>query len=283
MAKPGDLIAVESPTFYAMLHAIERMGMKVVEIPTDPVQGINVDILGQLARELPIAACMVMPNFQNPLGYRMPDERKQALVRLATELDMPIIENGVYNELYYGDKPPSTLKAFDTEGLVLHCSSFSKTLTSVYRIGWALPGRYRDQVEKLKFLNTLTTASIPQVAIAKYLERDGYDHRLRRIRKTYAQQASLMRHAVNRFFPEGTRTSNPEGGYVLWVELPPSIDSMDLYQRALECNITLGPGYMFSVTNSYKNFIRLNYSSPWSREIEQALMTISKIVSNCMR
>ncbi|UNW02229.1 PLP-dependent aminotransferase family protein [Comamonas sp. 7D-2evo2] len=283
VAKPGDLIAVESPTFYAMLHAIERMGMKVVEIPTDPVQGINVDILGQLARELPIAACMVMPNFQNPLGYRMPDERKQALVRLATELDMPIIENGVYNELYYGDKPPSTLKAFDTEGLVLHCSSFSKTLTSVYRIGWALPGRYRDQVEKLKFLNTLTTASIPQVAIAKYLERDGYDHRLRRIRKTYAQQASLMRHAVNRFFPEGTRTSNPEGGYVLWVELPPSIDSMDLYQRALECNITLGPGYMFSVTNSYKNFIRLNYSSPWSREIEQALMTISKIVSNCMR
>lgn len=283
VAKPGDLIAVESPTFYAMLHAIERMGMKVVEIPTDPVQGINVDILGQLARELPIAACMVMPNFQNPLGYRMPDERKQALVRLATELDMPIIENGVYNELYYGDKPPSTLKAFDTEGLVLHCSSFSKTLTSVYRIGWALPGRYRDQVEKLKFLNTLTTASIPQVVIAKYLERDGYDHRLRRIRKTYAQQASLMRHAVNRFFPEGTRTSNPEGGYVLWVELPPSIDSMDLYQRALECNITLGPGYMFSVTNSYKNFIRLNYSSPWSREIEQALMTISKIVSNCMR
>jgi DNA-binding transcriptional MocR family regulator len=283
VAKPGDVIAVETPTFYAMLHAIERMGMKVVEVPTDPVQGIDVDMLGQLARELPIAACMVMPNFQNPLGYRMPDERKRALVRLATELDMPIIENGVYNELYYGDTPPSTLKAFDTKGLVLHCCSFSKTLTSVYRIGWALPGRYRDQVEKLKFLNTLTTPSIPQMAIAEYLERDGYDHRLRRIRKIYAQQASLMRHTVNRFFPEGTRTSNPEGGYVLWVELPQPIDSMNLYQRALECGITLGPGYMFSVTNSYKNFIRLNYSSPWSREIEQAVITISKIVANGMR
>lgn len=282
VAKPGDLIAVESPTFYAMLHAIERMGMKVVEVPTDPVHGINVEILSQLAREMPIAACIVMPNFQNPLGYQMPNERKQALVRLATELDMPIIENGVYNELYYGDSPPSTLKAFDTKGLVLYCSSFSKALTSVYRIGWALPGRYRDQVEKLKFLNTLTTASIPQVAIAKYLERDGYDHHLRRIRKTYAQQASLMQHTVNRFFPEGTRTSNPEGGYVLWVELPQQIDSMDLYQRALECGITLGPGYMFSVSNSYKNFIRLNYSSPWSRDVEQAVMTISKIVLNSM-
>ena len=94
VARPGDVIAVETPTFYAMLHAIERMGMKVVEVPTDPELGIDVDMLARLARELPIAACMVMPNFQNPLGFRMPDERKAALVRLATERDMPIIENG---------------------------------------------------------------------------------------------------------------------------------------------------------------------------------------------
>ncbi|QNN58813.1 PLP-dependent aminotransferase family protein [Diaphorobacter ruginosibacter] len=283
VAKPGDVIAVESPTFYAMLHAIERMGMKVIEVPTDPVLGIDVDMLARLAREMPIAACMVMPNFQNPLGYRMPDERKQALVQLANELDIPIIENGVYNELYYGDAPPSTLKSFDTRGLVLHCSSFSKTLTSVYRIGWALTGRYRDQVEKLKFLNTLTTPSIPQLAIAEYLERDGFDHQLRRLRKTYGQNARLMRHAVSRFFPEGTRVSSPEGGYVLWVELPGKIDGMQLYQQALEHGITVGPGYMFSVSNSYPNFIRLNYSSPWSNEIEQAVITIGKIAANALR
>jgi len=283
VAKPGDVIAVESPTFYAMLHAIERMGMKVVEVPTDPVLGIDVDMLERLARELPIAACMVMPNFQNPLGYRMPDERKRALVQLANERDIPIIENGVYNELYYGDAPPSTLKAFDTKGLVLHCSSFSKTLTSVYRIGWALPGRYRDQVEKLKFLNTLTTPSIPQRAIAEYLERDGYDHQLRRLRKAYAQNARLMQHTVSRFFPEGARVSSPEGGYVLWVELPGQIDGMRLYQQALEHGITVGPGYMFSATNSYPNFIRLNYSSPWSREIEQAVITVGKIAAHALR
>ena len=281
--RPGDVIAVETPTFYAMLHAIERMGMKVVEVPTDPELGIDVDMLARLARELPIAACMVMPNFQNPLGFRMPDERKAALVRLATERDMPIIENGVCNELYYGDTPPGTLKAHDTKGLVLHCSSFSKTLTSVYRIGWALPGRYRDQVEKLKFLNTLTTPAIPQLAIAEYLERDGYDHRLRRMRKAYAQQAGLMRHAVHRWFPEGTRTSNPQGGYVLWVELPAPIDGMEIYQRALERGITVGPGYMFSVSDSYRNFIRLNYSSPWSREVEQAVATVGKIAASALR
>ncbi|WP_343585185.1 PLP-dependent aminotransferase family protein [Herbaspirillum sp.] len=283
VAKPGDVIAVESPTFYAMLHAIERMGMKAVEVPTHPTLGIDLDMLSQLTRELPIAACMVMPNFQNPLGYRMPDERKRALVRLANDRDIPIIENGVYNELYYGEAPPSTLKSFDTKGLVLYCSSFSKTLTSAYRIGWTLPGRYRDQVEKLKFLNTLTTPSIPQLAIAEYLERDGYDHQLRRLRKTYEQNARLMRHTVTRFFPEGTRVSNPEGGYVLWVELPGKIDGMQLYQQALEHGITIGPGYMFSVSNRFPNFIRLNYSSEWTHEVEQAAITIGKIAANAMR
>ncbi|AJP56282.1 2-aminoadipate aminotransferase [Pandoraea vervacti] len=283
VAKPGDVVAVESPTFYAMLHAIERMGMKAIEIPTDPARGIDVQALAAIAKEQRIAACMVMPNFQNPLGFEMPDDAKRALVALATELEMPIIENGVYNELYYGESYPTTLKQFDTAGLVLHCSSFSKTLASAYRIGWALPGRYRDQVEKLKFLNTLTTASIPQIAIAEFLERDGYEHHLRRLRKTYAQQANLMKAIVTRFFPEGTRLSNPAGGYVLWVELPRAVDGMKLYEQALERGITIGPGYMFSASGSYPNFIRLNYSTPWSPEIEQAVITVGKLAGACAR
>jgi DNA-binding transcriptional MocR family regulator len=174
VAGPGDVIAVESPTFYAMLHAIERMGMKAVEVTTHPQHGIDVEALAAIAQAERIAACMVMPNFQNPLGFKMPDERKRQLVDFAARSGMPLIENGVYDELHYGDAPPSTLKSYDRDGLVLHCSSFSKTLTSAHRIGWALPGRYRDQVEKLKLLNTLTTPSLPQIAIATFLERDDY-------------------------------------------------------------------------------------------------------------
>ncbi|VVE76995.1 aminotransferase-like domain-containing protein [Pandoraea sputorum] len=283
VAKPGDVVAVESPTFYAMLHAIERMGMKAIEIPTHPARGIDVDALASIARYQRIAACMVMPNFQNPLGFEMPVDAKRALVSLAAERDIPLIENGVYNELYYGDTYPTTLKQFDRDGLVLHCSSFSKTLASSYRIGWALPGRYRDQVEKLKFLNTLTTASIPQLAIAEFLERDGYEHHLRRLRKTYAQQANLMKAIVTRFFPAGTRLSSPAGGYVLWVELPEKVDGMKLYQLALERGITVGPGYMFSASGSYRNFIRLNYSTPWSPEIEQAVITVGKLATTCAK
>ncbi len=284
VAKPGDTVAVESPTFYAMLHAIERMGMRAIEVATHPREGIDIAALARIIDEQPVAACMVMPNFQNPMGFQMPDARKRALVELLTRHDIPVIENGVYNELYYGDSHPSTLKSFDTRGLVLHCSSFSKTLTTAHRIGWALPGRYRDRVEKFKFLNTLTTPSIPQLAIAEYLRNDGYDHHLRKVRKAFAQQASIMSAAVTRFFPAGTKISHPLGGYVLWVELAPEVDSMVLYQLALEHRITVGPGYMFSVRkHGYRNFIRLNYSYAWSKEIEQAVMTVARLIPEASR
>jgi DNA-binding transcriptional MocR family regulator len=271
VARPGDTIAVESPTYYAMLHAIERMGMRAVEVPTDPKHGIDIAALEKVIKEQKIAACMVMPNFQNPLGFQMSDERKRELVELLARHEIPAIENDVYNELYYGDSHPTSLKSFDTKGLVLHCASFSKSLTAAYRIGWALPGRYTPQVEKLKFLNTLATSSLPQLAIAEYLQNDGYDAHLRKVRKAYAQQARIMAAAVLRFFPAGTRVSDPMGGYVLWVELPGKIEAMALYARALEEGITIGPGNMFSARGSFNHFIRLNYSYPWTAAIEAAV------------
>ena len=279
VAKPGDTVAVESPTYYAMLHAIERLGMRAIEVPTHPAEGIDIDVLAQIVGRQKIAACMVMPNFQNPLGFRMPDERKKQLVDLLAAHDIPAIENDVYQELYFGDTRPSTLKNFDTRGLVLHCASFSKSLTASYRIGWAMPGRYRAQVEKLKFLNTLTTPSVPQIAVADYLRQDGYDRHLRQVRKFYRQQARLMIAMVQRFFPAGTRTSSPQGGYVLWVELPPRVDSMRLYQAALARSITIGPGYMFSTRNDFSHFIRLNYSYPWNAQTEHALKTLGELAA----
>jgi DNA-binding transcriptional MocR family regulator len=279
VAKPGDTVVVESPTYYAMLHAIERLGMRAIAVTTHPTEGIDLDVLAQIIGKQKIAACMVMPNFQNPLGFQMPDERKQRLVALLTEHDIPVIENDVYQELYFGEARPSTLKNFDTKGLVLHCGSFSKSLTASYRIGWAMPGRYRAQLEKLKFLNTLTTPSVPQVAVADYLRQDGYDRHLRHVRRFYRQQARLMSAMVQRFFPSDTRISTPQGGYVLWVELPARVDSMRLYQAALAQGITVGPGYMFSMRNDFRHFIRLNYSYPWSAQTEAALRTLGSLVA----
>ncbi|WP_250526822.1 PLP-dependent aminotransferase family protein [Caballeronia sp. GAWG2-1] len=283
VAKPGDTVAVESPTYYAMLHAIERLGMRAIEVPTHAVDGIDIEALAQIIGKRKIAACMVMPNFQNPLGFLMPDARKRQLVELLSEHEIPVIENDVYHELYFGDARPTTLKSFDTKGLVLHCASFSKSLTASYRIGWAMPGRFRAQVEKLKFLNTLTTPSVPQVAVADYLRQDGYDRHLRGVRKLYQQQARIMRAMVERFFPAGTRTSAPQGGYVLWVELPERVDSMQLYRAALECGITVGPGYMFSTRNAFSHFIRLNYSYPWTAQSEAALQRLGELVGEIDR
>jgi DNA-binding transcriptional MocR family regulator len=279
VAKPGDTVAVESPTYYAMLHAIERLGMRAIEVSTHPETGLDLDALERVLKRQKVAACMVMPNFQNPLGFRMPDERKARLVALAEAHDMPLIENDVYQELYFGQTRPTPLKHFDTSGIVLHCASFSKSLSASYRIGWAMPGRYRAQVEKLKFLNTLTTPSVPQVALADYLRHDGYDRHLRRLRRFYRQQARLMRAMVQRFFPAGTRTSDPQGGYVLWVELPESVDSMRLYQAALARGITIGPGYMFSMRDDFHHYIRLNYSYPWTAQTEAALKTLGELIA----
>lgn len=278
VARPGDTVAVESPTFYAMLHAIERLGMKAIEVATHPELGLDVDALEKLVKGQRIAACMVMPNFQNPLGFRMTEERKRQLVAMAARHELPLIENDVYGELYFDRGRPGTLKSLDDRGLVLYCSSFSKSLTAAYRIGWTLPGRWRDQVEKLKFLNTLTTSVIPQRAIAAYLERDSYERHLRGVRRLYAQQAETMRAAVARHFPHDTRTSRPAGGYVLWVELPGDVDSMQLYRAALERGITIGPGRMFSVSNRYARCIRLNFSYPWSADTDRALRTLGKLV-----
>ncbi|HTH60774.1 MAG TPA: PLP-dependent aminotransferase family protein [Paraburkholderia sp.] len=280
VAKPGDTVAVESPTYYAMLHAIERLGMRAIEVPTHPSLGIDVEALAAIVARQKIAACMVMPNFQNPLGFQMPDERKAQLVELLGAREIPLIENDVYQELYFGDARPSTLKRFDTRGLVLHCASFSKSLSASYRLGWAMPGRFRAQVEKLKFLNTLTTPSVPQIAIADYLRHDGYDRHLRRLRRFYRQQARLMSAMVLRFFPAGTNVSEPRGGYVLWVELPARVDSMRLYEAALARGVTIGPGYMFSMRNDFHHFIRLNYSYPWTAQTEAALKLLGELVAS---
>ncbi|OYD65521.1 UNVERIFIED_ORG: GntR family transcriptional regulator [Burkholderia sp. CF145] len=279
VARPGDAIAVESPTFYAISHIIERMGMRVVEVPTDQKAGIDVSALAKLIESKQVDACLLMPNFHNPLGYQMPDERKRELVELTNRHHVPVIENAVYNELYFGDAPPGTLKSYDTQGLVLQCASFSKSLTPALRIGWVLAGRYRANIERLKLLNTLTTPSSAQLAIAEFLENDSYDHHLRRVRRTLMQHASLMRSAVERFFPEGTKMTNPAGGYLLWIELPRSTDSMRLYKSALDNGITIGPGCMFSRSGNFGDAFRLNYSYAWTPEIEGAVVTLGKLAS----
>lgn len=278
VCRPGDIVAVESPTFYGFLQAIEMLGLHVLEIPAHPDYGMSLDTLRYAIEHNRIGACLLVSNFSNPLGSCIPEEGKRNLVELLGAHDIPLIEDDIYGDLSFDDERPIAAKAFDGKGLVLLCSSFSKTIAPGYRVGWVAPGRFQKQVERLKVLSNLATTTPTQLAIAEFLSNGGYDHFLRKMRRVYRHQTAAMAQAVARYFPEGSRVTRPAGGYVLWVELPEAVDSLKLYEAALNAGITIAPGPIFSAGQRYRNCIRLN-AGFWSETIERALATLGSLAS----
>ena len=273
VCRPGDTVAIESPTYFNHLQTLEVLRLKAIEIPTHPRFGISLEALATVLKKNRIQACLFIPNFSNPLGSLMPDERKQELAKMLAQNDLPLIEDDIYGDLCFSPERPRVVKAFDKKGLVLLCSSFSKTLAPGYRIGWVTPGRFQTEIERLKMACTIATATAPQMAIAEFLVNGGYDHHLRKIRRIYMRQIWLMTQAVGKFFPTGTKVTRPAGGFVLWVELPEYVNARKLYEASLKAGITIAPGPIFSIRQGYPNHIRLN-SAFWSDKIEKALATL---------
>lgn len=280
VAKPGDVIAVESPAYYMVLQIIESLGMLALEIATDPASGMSVDDLAKAADQIDVKAVVSNANFHNPTGSVMPEEQKQRLVALLSERGIPLIEDDIYGDLYFSDERPRTLKSFDTAGNVILCSSFSKTVAPGYRVGWVLPGRYELEVIARKHLSSAATASLPQMAMAELLHGGGYDRHLAALRRHYGEQVRQMRAAVAEYFPEGTRLTEPRGGFVLWVEMPAGTDSWELFNRAMEERISVTPGVLFSSSGKFRNFVRLNAGNPWDARIEEAVATVGRLVAD---
>ena len=279
VTEPGDAVVVESPCFYATLQALERRGLRAVEVPTHPREGIDLDALeAAIARHAP-RACWLMPTFQNPLGATMPEARKRDLVDLLARHDIPLIEDDVYGELHYAPKRALPAKAFDREGLVMHCASFSKSLAPGYRIGWVAAGRHVRAIARGKLTSTLNTNVPAQIALARYLERGGFDRHLRRLRATLAAQQAQYIAAVAAVFPEGTRVTRPEGGYFLWLELPEGTDALALQRQAARAGISIAPGPMFSASRGFGNCLRLNCGQPLDARVERALATLGGLAS----
>jgi len=267
----------------ATLTSLNRMGMKVVEIATSPRDGIDLDSLKNALNAMDVAACVVMPNFQNPLGALMPNEKKRELVTMLAKSNIPLIEDDVYAELYFGKTKPPPAKFYDQSGLVLHCGSFAKSLAPGARIGWVTPGRFKSEVERLKFVTTISTSSLPQAALAEYLKHGGYDRHLRGFRQRLSTALADMTHEVTAHFPAGCRLTQPQGGYMLWVEMPQSIDALALHRRALEQGISIGPGPLFSARRKYQNFVRLNYGHFDAKSTGDALRTLGCLSADLMR
>jgi DNA-binding transcriptional MocR family regulator len=277
VTRPGDTIAIESPTFYGCLQAAQRLGLHVVEIPMHPAEGLDIEALKAAIAKFPIRACWFMTTLQHPTGATLPQARKSELVRLLATHQIPLIEDDAYAELQFAAKAEPPAKAFDRGGYVLHCGSFSKCLAPGYRLGWVAAGRYAEELSRRKMEASIATSLPVQQGIALML-RSGYDAHLIRLRRRLAGSQRAALDSLQRYFPTGYRVAAPRGGYFLWVECAAAIDSLDLHRRALDLGISIAPGPIFSARQQFKNYLRLNTGHPWSSAMAQAIQKLGQLM-----
>lgn len=280
VTQPGDTVAVESPAYYLMLQLIETLGLKALEIPTDPRHGMSLEALELATRNGQVKACLLVPNASNPLGCIMPDDKKRLLATLTASRDVAVIEDDIYGDLHFGQQRPWPIKAFDTTGNVMLCSSFSKSLSPMLRLGFVAAGRYSAAIALQKTVSSGGTNPLTQTVLAEYLESGAYERHLRTLRRTYERQVDCMRATVSRYFPAETRISQPQGAFVLWVELPEGIDTTQLHEKAVAEKLAFVPGELFSPSGMYRNCLRLNCGNPHTPLIEEAVRRLGALIAN---
>ena len=280
VAQAGDTIVLESPTYFNLLQAIESLGMRALEVPSHPRDGLSLEAL-DFATQKPgeVKACVVLPNFPNPLGSLMPAANKQRLVQMMAERGIALIESDIYGDIHFGEQRPPVLKSFDATNDVILCSAFTKTVAPGYRIGWIAPGRHFLKTHALKVRTSVACPMLQQEVLAQFIRDGGYDHHLRRLRAALKTQAHQMADAVARWFPMGCRLSIPQGGLMLWIELPRHVDSREVFAMARLQHIGVAPGAAFSTTRRFDHFIRIQYGDPWSPQMEEAMRRLGGIVS----
>lgn len=278
VAKRGDAIITESPTSYMMQQAIKELEMKTLEIPTHPKHGIDIDFVESAIKSHKVGACILSPNVSTPLCSTMSLDDKKKLYNILVENNVPLIEDDVHGELYFGETKPTPIKAIDDKGIVLYTSSFSKTIAPGYRVGWIYPGRYYEEVKSVKFLHSVATNSLAQMAFAEFLRAGGYDRYLRNLRKYYKTQVQKFSKLINEHFPAGTRMSRPCGGFYLWIKLPNNIDSIKYHKEALKESIYVAPGPLFTSTKNFDDYIRISCAGPWTdKQIEESVKTLGNL------
>lgn len=278
VTKPGDCVAVESPVYFGILQAIHLLGLKAVEIPTHPITGVDLDALKKVLPKL--SACCFVVNYNNPLGFQMPDENKKELVKMLTEYNVPLIEDDVYGNIYFGAGRPKPCKFYDEAGIVMWVGSVSKTLAPGFRTGWVAPGKFKEKIIRQKLVQTVSSPSLFSDVISDFLTHGRYDHHLRMFRKKLYANYLQIQKSVAEHFPDNTKISEPKGGFMLWLELDKRICTEDLYDIAFEQKINFAPGRMFSQYNQYQNCMRLNYALEWTDRVESDLEKLGKMIKN---
>ncbi|ENV17030.1 aminotransferase-like domain-containing protein [Acinetobacter guillouiae] len=278
LTQAGDYILLQQTIFYGAWQAAERLGLKVITIPEHPEHGIDLDAFEQAILKYPIKVCLMMLNGQNPIGFTVSDEIKLKLAKLLNQYQIYLIEDDVYEELYYDQKKPLSMKYFDQQNWVLHCSSFSKTLGAGFRIGWVYAGKFSEHIQHTQLMSTLSVNSFIQNALVEYLSHRHYEKHLKTLRSTLQRYKKQYFNYLKTHLPEQCHVNYYPSGYFLWIELPEQVDSNEIYQRMLEHGISVAPSSLFNISNQQNHFIRMNCSFEMNEKIQNALNQLIYII-----
>ena len=278
VANQGDVIAIESPCFFGMIELIETLGMKALEVYTCTEDGVGLDELTKAIQQHPIKACLFSTAINNPLGSMKTDQQRQAIVSILEQHDIPLIEDDVYSELYFSEQKPKPAQLYSEKGLVMTCSSFSKTAAPGYRTGWLLPGKYEEQAKRIKRAQSCSTPMLQQWTLNEYIQSGDYDRHLSVLRKKLVYNCERMRALIAEHFPPEVCISKPQGGSVLWVRCQSHVNTSEFFHAALEQGVSFAPGVIFSPSGKYANYMRISYGVQWNEQVEQAIEKLGRLV-----
>ncbi len=272
----GDVVAVESPGFYGVLQLLEQLELRVVEVPSSTVSGMDLDALEEVLSRWNITACILSPSYATPGGSLMTAASKQHILNLADRFDLAIIEDDINAETAF-HRVPDPLKALDTDNRVILCSSFSKCLSRDLRLGWVSGARWHDRIVKLKLVTQLASSRYQQRGVAAFMEDGNFSAHLRKQRKELQKQRDQLIGFLSNWSCN-LRVSLPEGGLALWVEMPHSVNTMQLYPKALSADVVITPGPLFSVSGQFLNCLRISFAHPWNQQREHALGRLERLI-----
>ena len=269
---PGDTVLVEQPTYLCALDVFRSYGANFASVEMDE-DGMKMDALEEALKANPNTKLIyTVPNFQNPTGRTMTEERRKQLAELAEKYDVYVLEDNPYGEIRFAGQHVPAVKSFDKSGHVLYMSTFSKTLAPGFRLGWLVADE--DVVNKLTVLKQsadLHTDNLAQFAVAQFFADNDVDAHVKEISDLYGKRKDLMLEGIKKYFPEGVKYTNPEGGMFLWVEVPGVDDTVELFKECLEHDVAFVPGDPFFAGKAQPGAFRLNYSNMKEDQIEIGL------------
>ncbi|WP_370681107.1 PLP-dependent aminotransferase family protein [Comamonas sp. GB3 AK4-5] len=282
VTRPGDVVALESPTHFSFLEVLQALQLRALEIPTHPRHGLSLDALQLALDTQPVKALLMVPTLSNPLGSCMPQAERKRLVQMAAQHGLAVIEDAIYADLAEGDTMRRTLKSYDSTGHVMLCHSFSKTLAPGLRLGWVEAGRWAEPLRRIKDMHAGGQSAVLELALADLITQTGHHAAMRQLRAAIAVRVDQARQVIARHFPQGTRVSDPPGGLLLWLELPRGVDALQLHQACLAEKILVAPGSVFGTAGRFPQGLRIGLGGDWSEQHLPALRRVGELAQQAL-